>query len=245
LGLNAVFLEESFEEGAEDEFDDFKYRQAGLSYNRILTWKMTLQTQFSFGLYDYPQQEVTNYSGTAGIGMQMTETLSGYVYLGGRYTEFTYHTYRYGVNWSTLKPYAILMDIDNHKTGFVGNVGITWQGEMAAVNISGEHDLQATSGTNGVTRRTGVTMDLSHRFTEEISIGLSGSFFSNRSDRSEYSSGTDRETFSVTPRIRYVISDWATLSAEYRYTRTEQRGQETVDGNAAWIMLTLRHELFD
>lgn len=246
VGLNAALHEEDFKDDAETEFDDFKYRQAGLSYSRNLTADMTLQSQVSFALYEYPQQEVENYSGTVGIETQMTETLSGYIYLGGRYTTFVYQTYTYDFDWSTFQLIPILVEIEIDRTGFVGNMGISWRGETTLFNISAEHDLQATSGTNEATRRTGVNLSLSRRLTDRLSVGLAGSFFENQSDNTEYSSGFDRQTLRVAPRLQYRMRDWLRLSVVYRYTRIKNDvNQELVDNNTALIMLTLQHDLMD
>lgn len=246
LGFNVAFHEEEFEDDAEDEFDDFKYRQAGFSCSRYLTEDITLQAQASFALYEYPQQEVENYSGTVGIGKQMTETLSGYIHLGGRRTKFLYLTYTYDFDTSTFQFIPVPVENEIDKTGFVGNMGISWQGETASLNISAEHDLQATSGTNRATRRTGMNLSLSRRLTERVSVGLAGSFFENQSDKTEYSSEVERQTVRVTTRLQYRIRDWISLSVAYRYTRIEASvDRESVDNNTAWILLSLQHDMMD
>jgi hypothetical protein len=246
LGLNAAYHDEVFEEDAQDEFDDFKYHQIGLSFSRYLVMDANLQSSFSYASYEYPEQDIRNYSFSVGIGKQITEKMSGYINAGGRFTTYTYQIYSYEFDAEAYQVVLVPVEIETETSGYTGSMGLSYSGEFSSLDISAEHDYRAGSGTNGMTQRTGGTLDFSYRLAEKLTARLTMSYFYNQSDENEYSTGdVDEWTGRVRPGIQYQINDWLGLSANYQHTRTEGGDRRKTQNNTFFVLLTLKHDLMD
>jgi hypothetical protein len=247
LQLSGGLHDEAFKDDPDDAYDDFRYYQGGLAFSRYLTDTVVAVAQAGYTAYEYPEQDIENWSGTLGMNWQATETVSGFIHLGGRRTTFTYLTYSYGFDYSTFGIYLIPEEKKIEKSGFVGSIGGTWQGNTGSFNLTADHDLQATSGTNGTTQRTSVSMKLGRRWNEYLYTWVTGRYYYNRrEDEVDSSEGIDRRSFSLEEGLRYSPLDWLSIAGGYRYTLIEDKSdrQET-ENTTTWIVLDLQFQLMD
>ena len=78
--------------------------------------------------------------------------------------------------------------------------------------------------TTGVTERTGAFLDLTYRFTYELSGTFATSYIRNKADRGEFGTlGIDTDTYYFTPGIRYAFNKDITLDASYNFLRSKDK----------------------
>lgn len=247
VGLSSVLHKEKYKKDSEDGVGDFNYRQAGLSFKRYMTMDTTLEANVSYVLYEYPQQEIDNWSGTLGIVKKITEHLDGNLHLGGRATNTTHYSYMYIIDETSFEIVKSPVEEKTKKTGVVGRFGLSWKGKSTSSSLSAEHDLYASSGTNATTQRFEVHFSFLKKLDTRFAAIFNGRFFHNRFYESNDASEDKKiQTVRVQQGIQYQPNRWISLNAYYRYTRIEDRiGKEIIENNAAWLQIAVRIDLMD
>jgi len=87
-----------------------------------------------------------------------------------------------------------------------------------------------------------VGIQAGRRLTEHLSGNISLQYFWNESDAGEISlQEVDEETFTITPLLRYAITDDLDLETQYQYVSQEDNEDDT-DANRSLIFLRLVYE---
>ena len=91
------------------------------------------------------------------------------------------------------------------------------------------------------------TLDLVHRWTDELSGGLSIGCHLNKSEKGQFSAAAiDQTTLNISPRIRYEFSKDIALEGSYRYAFVKDKTADTgTKRNLVMIYVTIRHSLFE
>lgn len=170
---------------------------------------------------------------TFGVSKQASELIAYYIQAGAGYVE-TAETYtQFAVGGGTLTSTA-----DDDSTTGVLVAGITYDGLYWDVNLSGFRDYRSGSGTNGVSERTSVSLDLSAHLYSDFWFTCSSSCILNQNERTS-SDDLDKLTYSITPGIRYLISKDFILSAGYQHTTIEDRQDDTSkESNLVFFRIT-------
>jgi len=186
------------------------------------------------------ESTIDNYSFTLGASHAITELFTILVDVGTRYTTSDR-------DQSFLVPPPIIsltpdIETDDDGWGTVGQVRIDYRDERNSASLAAYRDISAASGSYGATERTTVGIQAGRRLTEHLSSNISLQYFWNESDAGEISlQEVDEETFTITPLVRYAITDDLDLEAQYQYVRLEDNEDDT-DANRSLIFLRLVYE---
>nr|MBL0702031.1 hypothetical protein [Desulfobacterales bacterium] len=109
------------------------------------------------------------------------------------------------------------------------------------------HDVKASSGTTGATDRTTLELNISRRFTYELSGRISTGYYMNNADKGEYSStGTDETTWSIRPSIRYNFTQDLFMEASYNFIKNKDKADHTnITRNQFFIKISMDYPLFE
>ncbi|MBT1076731.1 outer membrane beta-barrel protein [Geobacter grbiciae] len=195
-----------------------------------------------FGYGNYQTREATDtkveqYLAMAGVSWSNTELWKLFANLGASYT-----TSEFG----TLAGSSFVRTGD-HSWGVTGKAGASYRDEYTTGTLAFSQGIVPASGRTGASRRTGLTLDMSRRFTEELTGFLSTGFFLNRSDRGEFSAGEiDETTFNAGIGARYNVSRDFFLEARYGYARIDYgtTGQ-TAERNGVMMSLVYRYPFLE
>ena len=244
---NIVYLDYSFSQDVFEKgtYDDFRSQQLGFQFSRALTPDTNMQIQLGYAHYDYPLVDVDNYSLTLGAGSRLSETVTGSVNIGGRYTKSAFTLFRMVFDPELFQIRQESFVMENDDTGIVGEIEVACSGEFTNYRLSFQHDIQAGSGRSGTSQKTGVILEMGHRFTENLSGSLNSGFYLNRANESESSTGKiDERSLWAETQFRYRIGDHFILNAAYRYTRVNDNlNGTTTYANTVWISLAMDFDI--
>ena len=131
--------------------------------------------------------------------------------------------------------------------GGIGQLALSYTGELSTANITVFHDLRPASGRSGAARRTSFKLDLGRRFIYELWGKLSAEYFLNKSDGGEFSAeDIDSETFRVNPRIRYNFTEDFAIVAGYSYVRVVNHvNDREPDRNLIYVRFYIQYPVID
>ena len=103
------------------------------------------------------------------------------------------------------------------------------------------------SGTTGSANRTSLSLDLTHKFTYELSGYVTASYFLNQSDAGEFSNTiTDQTTMQVSFGPRYDFNKDMFLTATYTYSRLDDRQTKAItDQHLVLLMFNIQHAIIE
>ena len=202
------------------------------------------QINFGYSYYDSSDTTVDNYYGTVGFSWEITEVFNLLVGLGTRYTR--YEELVPAVD--PLNPFITLTSKEkDDEWGGVGQVALSYGGEVTSASLSGQKNISPATGENGTTDRTSFLFNISRRFAEKFSANLSGAYFLNKADAGELATeDIDDRTISISPGLSYEIIDDLVLELSYTYTTVRDREDNSRSRrNLVFVSLSYEYPLFE
>ncbi len=227
-----------FEEDYDDpEFNEYysHYITFGLSHFLSAFTKPTnFKTNVSYDRYEFSTSSVQNYAWTFGVERSLSEIFTLNVFLGPRYAETTFDTIQF-------------IQQTNEDWGGTGHISLDYQGEVAKATITLMHNLQAASGSDGTTERTGAILDINRRFSQEIRGGFWTRYFRNQSNSQVPTvENIDKNNYHLGSYINYAFTENLALRFSYSFTVIEDKEADTESlRNRFFIRLYYQYPLFE
>lgn len=199
----------------EDKFDDPEYVNSTtqdvslvLSRNLDALWSETMgRVSMGYAQYDYPETEVSSCSFMVGASKKITETLEISADIGSNLARSRYELFHF-------------FDESSKTRGGIGQVALSYRGELSEAGISYYRDVRSISGKSGVARHSSARVHCSRRLTYELTGEFMAEYYLNKQDTKQFwETAIDEETFRITPRLLYNLTKDLRLEASYRYTR--------------------------
>jgi len=236
----------------QDDFDDpqevdYKYHRSNLGFTHDLSefFPRTVgRMNFGYSYYDSSDTTIDIYSGTLGLNWAITETFNLLADLGTRYTRSDFSV----AQRHPFIPFIIITRKEkDHGWGAVGNVALSYRGEVTTASLSALKDVRPASGDRETTDRTSFLFKISRRFAEKFSAHLSGEYFLNKADAGELSRiDVDEQTISIRPGLSYEIIDNLVLTASYTYTWLKDKEDHTKsERNLFYVQMSCGIPLFE
>ena len=201
-----------------------------------------LTASLILGYGNYQTREATDttveqYVAMGGASWSKTELWKLFANLGASYTTSEFDT----LDGTSL------VSASEHSWGVTGKAGASYRDEFTTGTLAFSQGIVPASGRTGASRRTGLTLDLSRRFTDELTGFLSTGFFLNRSDKGEFSAAEiDETTFNVGFGARYNVTRDFSLEARYGYARIDYGvSGQTAERNGAMVNLVYRYPFLE
>ena len=204
---------------------------AGLSYT--LTPQASLENAFTFNRQLTDVSQVDNYSATLGLSYRLRELWSLSLKAGGRYTSTDLFSGGSG-------------NSSNGEGGWVGNLSFIYSGEKLNGAVSFNHDISLAAGRTGSTERTGGSVTLGNRFTQELSAAVDFGYFWNKSNRDQFSVlPIDEKTLELNCKLHYDLNNDLALEANYHRVATDYAQFGTrANQNTFMVQIVMRHLFF-
>lgn len=238
--LSYTFLQDDF-----NDRTDTRNRSHDLSLvleRNLSAYLPELAASLIFGYGNYQTRTLTDtkveqYVAMAGVSWSHTELLKLFANLGANYSTSEYDTFEG----------ASLVRTTESTWGVTGKAGISYRDLYTSGTLTFSQGIVPASGRTGATRRTGITLDAGHRFTEEFTGFLSSGFFLNQADRGEFSAvEIDETTYNVGIGARYNVTRDFSLEARYGYTRIDYGvSGQTAERNGIMASLVYRYPLLE
>jgi hypothetical protein len=201
---------------------------------------------FGYAQYEFRDTTTQYYYFTIGMNRALNEKWSLLLDAGPSYTRSEFEVLR--IEPVPPSSFRTVTDKETEKgTGWFGQAALSYQGEKTTANVTFSNRLAPASGTVGVTERTSLILDLTHRWTYELSVGLSAGYYLNKSERGEFSrAGIDEETFRISPRVRWELSKDVALEGSYNYTSVKDKLADTESKrNLFMLSFVVKFPLFE
>ena len=129
----------------------------------------------------------------------------------------------------------------------VGAVGVSYAATDWTFSANLSHDIGAPSATTTATARTSAGIQLSRRFSREITAGIHISYIKNTADNTLLTAAdTDRGTFIFRPHFRYDFSRDTAFEAGYSFSYERDHIAETAaDQNRFYFSVSVQWPLMD
>jgi opacity protein-like surface antigen len=131
--------------------------------------------------------------------------------------------------------------------GWIGNLSINYSGEKTSGSLTFNQDVITASGRSGTTERTGVSTNLSERFTRELSGFIGMGYSWNRSAQNQFSAQPiDEKSLTFNGGLRYDFSEYVYLEGNYRYNNINYSNLSSqATQNVFMLRLTMRRDVMD
>lgn len=234
---SAVSLSYAFERNDFDspEYENDKYHESNLVFTHDLSKffpRTAGQINFGYSYYDASDITVDNYYGTVGLNWEITEIFNLLVAGGSRYTEYEVRDGE---------------QVKDEEWGGVGQMTLSYRGDLTSANLSVQKDLSPARGENGTTDRTSFLFNIRRRLTEKFSASLSGEYFLNTADSGELATqDIDERAMNIRPGLSYEIIDDLILDLSYTYTRVKDREEHSRSRrNLVFARFSYQYPLFE
>ena len=214
-----------------DTFDDPKFTDSTsqnisltLAHNLdALVSQTTVRISPSYALYDYSNAldysdtEVTSYSLMAGASKRITEVIDISADMGSQVAR-------------TKNILFHLFEQRQTDRGLIGQVALSYRGEVTNSSISYYKDYRSISGEVGLTRYSSVRFNMNRRFTYEFTGDFTAEYSMHKQDKKKLvTQGIDETSIRIQPRFTYNYSNDLRFEASYRlaYIRDKQDDSTT------------------
>jgi len=191
-------------------------------------YTMTLSSNVSFYLSDGELRKTNNksYSVTLGNSYQFNERWNVYLDTG----------YRYTASENTL----LGISVSHASQGFLINTALNYTGEVFSSGL-GFNQSMNPDGNGQLNQQSIVTLNLSYKLTETISVQASTGYQKTKSV-STFVINNDRSNITVSAALSWKVTPFVFLNANYSYRKqiSEQLLNDVTDSpDSNRIMLTL------
>ncbi|MES9962296.1 MAG: hypothetical protein ABW116_02045 [Candidatus Sedimenticola sp. 20ELBAFRAG] len=202
--------------------------------NLGLTYQLLENTQLSFSVFggnfeaDAVNTEVDTLAFHAGAIHRFSETFTANLSVG------------VAANEASFKDSLDQMTSHNNSATLL-DAGLTKEWESSRFELSASI-TETPSGHGRLLRRKALGMKLQTDYSERLNIALNAKIFRNKSGGGMNVAASDRNYFSVTPRFAYELSEWTSLTGEYRYRSQEftSNNNSSAESNAFFVSLRYR-----
>jgi hypothetical protein len=202
-----------------------------------------LQGRMNLGYnrYRYTGTTVDNYMATVGVSSDIHEKWNVLIDAGVRRNETNF-------TFLSLGPTGFVeQDRTDRGWGWVLQSTLSYKERYGTAKLRLSHDLVPAGGSTGVTERTGAFLDLTYRFTYELSGTFSTAYIRNKAERGDFGTlGINEDTYYFTPGLRYAFTKDISIDASYNFLRNKDKRFHTdAERNLFLIQLRMQHSLFD
>jgi hypothetical protein len=251
--LSGQYSQDRYAEFANKSINDLDSGTGNLMVTHdISTLLPSTKARFGLGYANYQyvnaNSTIDNYTGTVGLSRPFNEVWTASVDVGCRYTTSQNEI----TSLQFVPPFSFEPVTRTENTtgwGAVGNAVVSYKGEKTTVDFSLSHDIMPAYGFSGATERTALGLNMSRKFTQELSGTFEGGYILNNSTQGESSSSRqlDQNTVYVRPGIRYEINADMAVDATYTYTRTDyhENTDYAADRNMVMVRFYYQYPLFE
>ena len=146
-----------------------------------------------------------------------------------------------GFSWDLNETWSILADGGIRRTwsqeptaqsgsggwGWVENVSLNYKGERDGADLTYARDITPAYGLNGAAERNALTLSARDRFTEELSVVFTASYYTLKSVSALSTQNIYQRTVRVNPGVLYEFSKDTSVEASYEYDRVDYTGSDT------------------
>ncbi|GAB6095174.1 hypothetical protein JCM14469_14260 [Desulfatiferula olefinivorans] len=222
VGVGSERFSDSLSGSSEDSLDS-----RSVSTGLTVQWNelTSLTVNGGYGYYDYETHTLDQSYAVVGLTRSFSETMSGFLSAGGRYTTYTYDVFSgYDVSSGVIRP--VFREKHDHTRGWIGRAGLDVQGEDYAVRLSVDESLQPSTGQNQSLERTTVDLSVRKKLIADLEGRASAQYYLNRSDDTEDNDSLRFETFRIWTGLFYALTDDLSLSAQYSHLEYREKSLE-------------------
>jgi len=238
----------------QDDFDDSGFDDSrshstnlGFTHNISDLIPQTLgRMNLGYARYEFSDTTVDNYTWTIGASRDFTEIFSLLVDFGVRYTRSETEVQKR----VPLEPFFFRIIKDEEKStgwGGVGQVALSYRGELTDGSLSFFQDVRAASGRTGATERTALVCKIGRRFTEKLRGNLSAGYYLNNSEGDDFAvEEIDEKTLRCQTRARYEFTKDIALEASYTFTTIrDSEEHSTTNRNLVFMRAVFQYPLLE
>ena len=212
-----TYTQDDFDNNDDHEFIDSRSQNGTIGFSYSL--ESFLPNTFArinvgyelFSFDDSIIDEVRSSSLMIGATKNLNEKLAIILDIGKRYTVSEY----------------LYTDETSTTRGMLGNITLKYNGEFTTVRLTAYQDLGTASGESGAIERRSLKLSIERRLSEELHLGLTSEYFSNKTDRDSYASDDiDEETLRINPWVRYNFTRDIDLEGSYVFTKLQDHEDE-------------------
>jgi hypothetical protein len=197
-----------------------------------LVSQTTVRLTPGYALNVYPETDVTSYSIMAGASKRITEVIDLSADMGGQIAR-------------TKNVLFHFIELRDKTRGLLGQVVLSYRGEVVNSYISYYNNLRSISGEVGLARYSSVSFNINRRFTYEFTGDLTAQYFTYKQDAKIFvSSAIDETNVQIQPRLIYNYSTDLRFEASYRLARTRYKEDDrTASQNRYFLNVTWQYPI--
>ncbi|OPY70273.1 MAG: hypothetical protein A4E57_00687 [Syntrophorhabdaceae bacterium PtaU1.Bin034] len=131
--------------------------------------------------------------------------------------------------------------------GGVGEVALSYQGELTDGTFAASQDIEPASGRGGTVERTAFTFSLGRQLSYEFRSRLAVEYFINSSKGNEFATiPTNTRTLNIRPSVRYDFNRDMFVEGSYTFTKLDDReAGQTAYRNLFMVRFFLQHPFLE
>lgn len=180
--------------------------------------------------YDYSQSDYT--TAALGFGKKLDEKYTLTAWAGPALIETVY----------VFSPF-----LETNEWGTTAHCSLDGKFEKSTMNLAFTYDLQPDSFNSTSVKRMALVGSYSKQLSSDLRLGIGTSYFRNEATEQGFDStnDTNEDTFNISPRISYKITDDLNIELSCNYSRIDENdNSESVrEQNSAFIQLNWSHSL--
>jgi hypothetical protein len=243
------YTREDWRESSNSDLEDYDSHAVTLGLSRELGAAKGVTVGLlnaGWAHYNYETSDTDYYFGTIGLKHRLTEIFNVSADVGARYTDSSFK-----VQQLAIVPPGVLAIVTENESdsgwGGIGHLAVEYVGETTRASLGASHDINASSGSQGVVQRTGLTFNGGHLLTEKLRLGAYAGAFRNKSDENEFSGEKIEEySYSASPSLRWEFYRDVTLEAGYSFTYLDdQEGDQGSVRHLGYVQIAYGLPLFE
>ena len=193
--------------------------------------------------FRYQFSTVDNYTVSLGLNRMLNEVWTVSASAGGRYTRSVFSPVKQTI---TLFPFQIKEENQpqeiNSGFGWIGQLALAYNGEYASGTLSLHRDV--SPGRLSADERTGITLDTSYRFTEDLSASFNAGYQLSQANRGQFASeAVDDRTLQIRVGVHYNFTRDISLDGGYSKVIADYTSLH-VDQNYVYLNLLFKYPLY-